>query len=150
MYLFNQEKHRKLWLLLSEHIAEAAKENYAGTGYYSAYSELEKLKRKLLQDFFEEDDRIIRNLCFACNAAMEEQQSDWFDYDAELDCRFCPLNWPDGLYCDDRHSLYTQLVDLLHKNDIEGAAAICITIANVTSFTDEEYLKQIPRQTCRW
>ncbi len=141
---FNYLKHQKLWCLLAVSIAEAAKENYKGTGYYSGYSELEKLKRRLLQDYFAEDDRNIRNLCFACNTAVEEQ---YVNPEEGLDCRFCPLNWPGERYCDEPHSLYMQLIDRLAANDIDGAKAVCIAIADVKPYTDEEYEKKIPRET---
>ena len=144
---FNYEKHQKLWNLLAVNIAEAAKENYKGTGYYCGYSELEKLKRRLLHDSFAEDDRNIRNLCFACNTAAEEQYAHWFNPDDGLDCTFCPLHWPGERYCDEPHSLYMQLIDRLAINDIEGARAICIAIANVKPYTEEEYEKKIPRET---
>lgn len=141
---FNYSKHQKLWYLLAVSIAEAAQGNHKGSGYYSAYSELEKLKRRLLQEYFAEDDRNIRNLCFACNTAVEEQYANWFDPDEGLDCRFCPLRWPGERYCDEAHSLYMQLVDRLTDNDVAGAKAICIAIANVKPYTDEEYEKKIP------
>ena len=67
--LFDYAKHQKLWYLLAVCIEEATKVSYTGNGCYSGYSELAKLKRRLLQDFFKEDDRGIRNLCFACNTA---------------------------------------------------------------------------------
>ena len=144
---FDYQKHQKLWNLLSENIAEAAKTNYKGTGYYSGYSELEKLKRRLLQEYFTEEDRSVRNLCFACNTALEEMQSNWYDFEAGLDCRFCPLKWPDERYCDEPHSLYTQLIDCLAVNDIVGAKAICMAIANVKPYTNKEYEEKIPRET---
>ena len=144
--LFNYEKHQKLWYLLAVCIEEATKAHYKGNGYYCGYSELEKLKRRLLQEFFEEDDRGIRNLCFACNTAVEEQYANWSNPDNGLDCRFCPLQWPDEKYCDQPHSLYTQLIDCLAVNDIDGAKAICIAIANVKPYTNEEYEKKIPRE----
>ena len=144
--LFNYAKHQKLWYLLAVRIEEAAKMNYKGTGYYSAYSELEKLKRRLLQNFFKEDDRNIRNLCFACNTATDEQYANWFNPENGLDCRFCPLKWPHERYCDERHSLYTQLIDCLEANNTDGAKAVCIAIANVKAYTTEEYNKKIPQQ----
>ncbi len=144
--LFDYAKHQKLWYLLAVSIGEAAKENYKGTGYYSAHSELEKLKRRLLQDFFAEDDRSISNLCFACNTAVEEQYANWFSPDNGLDCRFCPLQWPCERYCDEPDSLYMQLIDRLTDNDVLGARKICVKIANVKPFTDEEYEKKIPRE----
>jgi hypothetical protein len=142
--LFDYAKHQKLWYLLAVSIAEAAQENYKGAGYYSAYSELEKLKQRLLHDFFAEDDRNIQNLCFACNTAVEELYAHFFNPDDGLDCRFCPLQWPGERYCDESHSLYMQLVDRLTDNDVAGARAICIKIANVKPFTEEEYEKKIP------
>ena len=146
---FEQEKHQKLWYLLAERIEAAARKNYSGTGYYSAYSEIEKLKRRLLQDNFEEDDREIRNLCFACNTALEEQQSGWYyDFEAELDCRFCPLKWTLDRYCDDNHSLYSKLVDALETDDAGEARRICIEIANVKAFTEKEYERKIPKNPC--
>ncbi len=144
---FNYPKHQKLWYLLAVTIAEAAKENYLGSGYYSAYSELAKLKRRLLQDFFAEDDGNIQNLCFACNTAFEEEYAHSFDSDDGLDCRFCPLQWPGERYCDEPHSLYMQLVDRLTDNDVAGARAICVEIANVKPFTEEAYETKIPWKT---
>ena len=141
--LFDYAKHQKLWYLLAVCIEEATKENYKGNGCYCGYSELAKLKRRLLQDFFKEDDRGIRNLCFACNTAAEEQYANWYDPDDGLDCKFCPLQWPNGKCCDESHSLYTQLIDRLEVNDTAGAKAICIAIANVKPFTEEEYEKKI-------
>lgn len=143
---FDYGKHQKLWLLLSENIAEAAKANYKGTGYYSGYSELEKLKQRLLQEYFTEDDRAIRNLCFACNTAAEEQYANWFNPDEGLDCSFCPLHWPVERYCDEPRSLYMQLIDRLAENDISGAKAACIAIANVKPYSDEEYEEKIHRE----
>ena len=143
--LFDYAKHQKLWYLLAVCIAEAAKENYKGDGCYSAYSELAKLKRRLLQDFFKEDDRNIHNLCFACNAAAEERYAHWYDPDDGMDCRFCPLNWPNGKCCDESHSLYTQLIDRLEANDTAAAKAICIAIANVKPYSAAEYEQMIPR-----
>jgi hypothetical protein len=143
---FNYEKHQKLWHLLSEHIAEAIKANYEGNGYYNAYSALEKLKRKLLLQYFSEEDRRIHNLCFACSTAYEEQWANWYDTDNGLDCRFCPLQWPNERHCDDSGSLYVRLVQYLEDDNVADAAAICITIANVKPFTTEEYEKKIPGQ----
>ena len=145
--LFDNVKHQKLWYLLAVSIAEAAKENFKGIGFYCGYSELEKLKRRLLQDFFAEDDRNIRNLCFACNTAAEEQYAHWLNPEEGLDCSFCPLNWPGERYCDEPHSLYMQLINRLAVNDIEGAREICIAIANVKPYTEEEYEKKILRKS---
>ena len=142
--LFDYAKHQKLWYLLAVCIEEATKVSYTGTGYYCGYSELAKLKRRLLHDFFKEDDRGIRNLCFACNTAAEEQYANWYDPDDGLDCKFCPLQWPGEKYCDEPHSLYMQLIDRLTDNDVIGARAICVKIANVKPFTEEEYEKKIP------
>ena len=141
--LFDYAKHQKLWYLLAVCIEEVTKQNYKGNGCYCGYSELEKLKRRLLQDFFKEDDRCIRNLCFACNTAAEEQYANCFDTDNGLDCRFCPLQWPDDRSCDENHSLYTQLIDRLTDNDVVGARVICVKIANVKPFTEEENEKKI-------
>ena len=49
MELFNYEAHQKLWMLLAENIHAAARENYAGNGYYNAYGALERLKKTLLR-----------------------------------------------------------------------------------------------------
>ena len=147
---FNYEKHRRLWLLLSENIAEATKENYAGKGFYSGYSAMEKLKHKLLQQYFDEDDRQIRNLCFACNTAVrEEQERDLHESDS-TNCEYCPLRWPSNRYCDDKHSLYIHLIDCLENNDESAAAKVCIAIANVKPYTDEEYEKKIPQSNLSW
>ena len=143
--LFDYAKHQKLWYLLAVCIAEAAKENYKGDGCYCGYSELAKLKRRLLQDFFKEDERNIHNLCFACNAAAEERYAHWYDSYDEMDCRFCPLKWPNGKCCDENHSLYTQLIDRLEANDTATAKAICIAIANVKPYSAAEYEQMIPR-----
>ena len=140
--LFDYAKHQKLWYLLAVSIAEAT--NYKGDSCYSAYSELAKLKRRLLQDFFKEDDRNIRNLCFACKTAAEERYANWYGPEDGMDSRFCPLQWPDGRRCDESHSLYTQLIDRLEANDTAAAKAICIAIANVKPYTAAEYEKMIP------
>ena len=143
---FNYEKHQKLWNLLSENIADAAKRNHEGNGYYCGYSALEKLKRRLLQEYFSDEDQKITNLCFACSTAVEEEwQRDWHE-PGSINCAYCPLNWPGEKQCDDIGSLYSKLIKHLEDNDITDAAAICIEIANVRPYTDEEYEKKIPWQ----
>ena len=145
--LFDYEKHQKLWYLLAEHISEAARESYEGEGFYSGYSALEKLKRRLLQEYFTEDDRQIENLCFACNAAVQEEEERNWHESGSTNCNYCPLNWPGGQLCDDSHSLYFQLVNQLHADNISAAADTCIAIANVRPFTDKEYEKKIAEQS---
>ncbi len=145
--LFDYEKHQRLWRLMSEHIAEAAKENYKGNGYFSGYSALEALKRRLLQEYFSEDDRQIQNLCFACNAAvLDEEERDWHE-PGSINCNYCPLNWPGGQLCDDNYSLYSRLVNQLHDDNISSAAETCLAIANVTPFSETEYEERIATQS---
>ena len=145
---FECEKHQKLWYLLANEIAEAAKMNYQGNGYYSGYSAVERLKRKLLTEYFDEEDRQLQNLCFACETAYEEQQNDWYERDS-INCDFCPLKWPDARKCDDNHSLYMKLIDCLEADDIDTASDICVMIANVKPYTAEEYDKEVGRlQPC--
>ena len=141
---FDYEKHQQLWRLLSVHIAEAIKDNYKGGGYYSGYSALDRLKRQLLQKDFPEDDMDIHNLCFGCDTAVTEKENrEWYEPDT-IDCQYCPIKWKNGLQCDDRNSLYMQLIDQLHSNEVSAAAETCRAIANVEPYTDKEYEKKIP------
>lgn len=145
--LFDYEKHQNLWYLLAERISEAARGSYKGEGFYSGYSALEKLKRQLLQEYFPEEDRQIENLCFACNAAVQEEEDrDWHE-PGSINCNYCPLRWPNSLQCDDNYSLYMHLIDQLRFNNVSAAADTCIAIANVKPFTDKEYEKKIPAQS---
>ena len=136
MEFFNYEGHRKLWLLLSENIYVATKENYNGNGYYNAYSALEKLKKELLCLHFPAEERNPRNYCFACQAAKIYQEAIWIN-DEEIHCESCPLQWPEQLHCDENGSLYRKLIDCLEINDIIGAAAICVEIADVKAYAEE-------------
>ena len=140
---FNYKKHRKLWYLLSKNIKSAIKDNYDGNGCYSGYSALEKLKRQLLAQYFGKEDNHIRNYCFACEAAyIEEQERDWKGKDG-INCSYCPLHWPNEIPCDERQSLYIKLIDCLHANNVNDAAKLCVTIANIPPYSDEEYEKNI-------
>lgn len=142
MELFNFESHRRLWLLLAENIQVAVRKNHSGSGYYNPYSALEKLKKELLLQHFTAEERSPRNYCFACQSAVINQEAHWID-DDEIHCEFCPLQWPEGLHCDEDGSLYCRLIDCLQNSDTIGAAAICIEIAAVRPYGEEEYEKQI-------
>lgn len=136
MELFNYEAHQKLWMLLAENIHVAARKNYSGNGYYNAYSALEKLKKELLRLHFSAEERNPRNYCFACQAAMFYQEANWIN-DEEIHCEYCPLQWPEQLHCDENGSLYRKLIDCLEVNDVTGAAAICVEIADVKAYAEE-------------
>lgn len=143
---FNHEGHRKLWLLLAkkENIQRAVRQNYSGNGYYNAYGALEKLKKELLIQHFSAEERNPKNYCYACQAALLlYQEENWID-DDEIHCDYyCPLQWPNDRSCDEDGSLYHKLVDHLQANDVDGAAAVCVEIANLPVYTEEEIEKRI-------
>ncbi len=140
MELFNYEAHQKLWMLLAENIHAAARENYAGNGYYNAYGALERLKKTLLLKHFPADEQNPENYCYACQAAKLYQEMNWVN-DEEVHCEYCPLKW---IICDSSGSLYRKLIDCLEINDITNAAATCIEIANVPHYnTEEEIWKRV-------
>ncbi len=142
MELFNYEAHQKLWKLLAENIHIAARENYAGDGYYNAYGALERLKKSLLLKHFPEDEQNPENHCFACQAAKLYQEMNWVN-DEEVHCVYCPLMWKQG-GCEESGSLYRTLIRYLELNDITNAAATCIEIANVPHYnTEEEIWKHV-------
>ena len=142
---FNFEGHKKLWMLLAENIHVAARENYTGNGYYNAYGALERLKKEILLNHFPTEERNPKNYCFACDAAWLYQEMNWLEND-ELHCEYCPLQWPEGRGCEERNSLYCQLVCYLDNNEITRAAAICIEIANVPYYTEEEVWKRVSEE----
>ena len=143
---FNYEGHRKLWQLLAkkENIQRATRQNYTGNGYYNAYGALEKLKKELLIQHFSAEERNPRNYCYACQAALLNQEVHWVD-DEEIHCEYCPLQWPGDRHCDEKGSLYRKLIDCLQADDIDGAAAVCVEIANLQPYTDEEYEEKVPK-----
>lgn len=137
---FNFEGHIKLWLLLSKNIHLAARKNYSGNGCYNAYGALEMLKKELLQKHFPEEERNPRNCCFACEAAHLFMEENWIIEDDYL-CDYCPMQWPGERRCDEKHSLYCQLVCCLENNDIDSAAELCVKIAYVKPYNGTDYEK---------
>ncbi len=137
---FNYEGHRKLWLLLAEHIQAAARKNYSGECYYNGLDALDNLKTELLNQYFSEPEKYPCNHCFACHSALL-YKSENLEADDEI-CKYCPLRWPNGRCCDDPDSLYMKLICCIETNDTDHARELCLAIAAVEPYGEEEYEKK--------
>ena len=75
---------------------------------------------------------------------MLYQEMNWVN-DADVHCDYCPIQWKQGI-CDEPGSAYRKLIDCLETNEITRAAAICIEIANVPYYTEEEVWKRVSEE----
>ena len=140
------QKHEILWLKIAEQsedlVSKWKEAKVNPVEHFGIYMFLTKYKVSVINKLWPDEPRHIPNGCFACQEA-EKRVNDNSCICEDDTCEVCPLQWPDGLTCDDDGSLYDALCDAICDNKTKRIKALCRKIAEVPECTEEEYEEKI-------
>ena len=140
------QKHEILWLKIAEQsedlVAKWKETKENPSEHFGIHMFLAKYKASVINALWPDEPHYVPNGCFACQAANKRiDNSSWLCEDDM--CDVCPLQWPDGLTCDDDGSLYDALCDAIYDHKAGRVKTLCRKIAEVPECTEEEYEEKI-------
>lgn len=138
---FEYNKHKILWYAMAEKVDEIIEKKMLKPGSFSVYHELYAAREKIITSLFPND--CVRYWDYACDVAHETAAERSEADPDEPECKYCPLQWPDGITCHSiKLSLYQKLIWAIDTEDNEEAVQRCFEIAELVPYTYEEYAKR--------
>jgi hypothetical protein len=92
--VFKLNKHKKLWEVMPDYILKIVRESN-GEGNMGEFVSL--AKHRALVDLFPKEGYVVYD-CFACQFTKNYEEL-YLDEVDEKCCKYCPLDWKDGIQC---------------------------------------------------